>query len=68
MSKNGIFRKTAFALAVTAGLGFGAAQALAAPAGTESGEARQCVQITICKTQCGSFGGWYRDGRCICCG
>jgi hypothetical protein len=60
-------RTPAFALCVTAGLGFGAAQALAAP-GEAGGAARACDQDRICTFQCGAAGGReiYR-GICICC-
>ncbi len=60
-------RGTVFGVAVAAGLGFGAAQALAAP-GPDLRDARSCQEDRICTFQCGAAGGYnvYR-GICICC-
>lgn len=55
-------RLAAFALAVTGALGFGAAQAFAAPA---EAPATHCTQ---CKAECGTLGGVFKSGRCLCCG
>lgn len=59
-------RGAAFALAVAGTLGFGTAQAFAAPAEAEVGAPR--CDDGICTFQCGSAGGReiYR-GICICC-
>ena len=62
----GTLRGAAFALAVAGALGFGTAQALAAPAEPAAGAPR--CDDRICTFQCGSAGG--REigrGICICC-
>jgi hypothetical protein len=53
-----------FAAATVAALGFGAAQAFAAPRG--EAQARACY-TWVCP-ECGSFGGQWISGRCYCCG
>lgn len=58
-------RNAIFAAAVTAAMGFGATQALAAPQ-VEDSKPGTCSRI--CEPECGSFGGTYRSGRCYCCG
>jgi hypothetical protein len=60
-----VLRSAALAAAVAAPLGFGTAQALAAPAEAESASACQ----SICVFQCGAPGGReiIRGGPCICC-
>ena len=60
-------RGAAFALAVAGTLGFGTAQAFAAPAEAAAVGAPRCDD-RICTFQCGSAGG--REifrGICICC-
>ncbi len=61
-----ILRTAALAAAVAAPLGFGAAQALAAPADAEA-SANACQ--SICVFQCGAPGGReiIGGGPCICC-
>lgn len=61
-----ILRKAVLAAAVAAPLGFGAAQALAAPPEAET-SANTCQ--SICIFQCGAPGGReiIRGGPCICC-
>ncbi|HEX2094074.1 MAG TPA: hypothetical protein VHG28_16850 [Longimicrobiaceae bacterium] len=58
------FQRVVFALAVAGALGSGATQALARPA-TEESTARACTQ---CLRECGSLGGVWKSGRCLCCG
>lgn len=53
-----------FAAATVAALGFGAAQAFAAPQAET--KARTC-RVWLCP-ECGSFGGEYIAGKCYCCG
>lgn len=59
------WRTVAYAAAVAATLGFGAKEAFAAAPNRDTTE-RACS--TICKPECGSFGGSYIAGRCYCCG
>ena len=60
------WRKLVLGLAVSGGLGFGAAQALAAP-GEDAAAARHCTD-QICTFQCGAAGGHeIHRGICICC-
>lgn len=61
-----ILTKSAFAALVVAGLGFGGAQALAAPSAATAGPG-ECQ--SICVFQCGAPGGReiIRGGPCICC-
>lgn len=59
------WRTMAFAAAVATTLGLGAKEAFAASPGRGS-EERACS--SICKPECGSFGGQYIAGRCLCCG
>ncbi len=56
-----------FGAAIAASLGFGGAQALAAPTAAENAAA--CTN-TYCKKICGDLGGnWVpAAGRCYCCG
>jgi hypothetical protein len=62
----GTLRGAAFALAVAGTLGFGTAQAFAAPAEAAVGAPR-CDDV-ICTFQCGSAGGReITRGICICC-
>ena len=58
-------RNAIFAAAVTAAMGFGATQALAAPQ-VEGPKPGTCSKI--CEPECGGFGGEYMYGRCYCCG
>jgi hypothetical protein len=58
-------RNAIFAAAVTASMGFGATQALAAPK-VEDSKPGTCSRI--CAPECGTFGGSYIAGRCYCCG
>lgn len=62
------WREVLLLTATAASLGFGARQAVAAPQAEPQAKARVCWQIEICKPECGTFGGEYRGGRCICCG
>ena len=52
------------ALAVAGSLGFGVTQAVARPS-SDDGVARACTQ---CLRECGSLGGVFKSGRCLCCG
>ena len=58
-------RNALFGAVVTASLAFGATQALAAPKVQDS-KPGTCSKI--CEPECGSFGGTYKAGRCLCCG
>ena len=57
-----------FGAAMVASLGFGAAQAFAAPQ-PAAGNERACTN-TYCRKICGTLGGnWVPQyGRCLCCG
>lgn len=58
-----------FGLALLAALGFGATQALAAPASAEAKGAGRCTD-QYCKKACAPFYGYcdYRSGLCACAG
>ncbi|HEX2094075.1 MAG TPA: hypothetical protein VHG28_16855 [Longimicrobiaceae bacterium] len=58
-------RRLALALVFAGTLGFGGTQVFAAPS-TGQGEARACS--SICKPECGEFGGELRHWQCLCCG
>lgn len=63
-----IWKSAVFAAATVAALGFGAAQALAAPQAPAE-NAGSCTN-TYCRKVCGTLGGnWVpMYGRCLCCG
>lgn len=63
-----IWKSAAFAVATVAALGFGAAQAFAAPQPSAE-NARACTN-TYCYRICGTLGGnWVPSaGKCYCCG
>lgn len=58
-----LLRNSVFALVIAGALGFGAAQAFAAPA-----EAPATHCSGTCTRECGTLGGVYKYGRCLCCG
>ena len=60
------WRAVAYAVVVAASLAFGAKEALAAGISSRGTAERACS--SICKPECGSFGGSYIAGRCLCCG
>ena len=63
-----IWKSAAFAVATLAALGFGTAQAFAAPQSPADNE-RACTN-SYCRKECGTLGGnWVPQyGRCLCCG
>jgi hypothetical protein len=63
-----IWKAAIFGAAIVSSLGFGAAQALAAPPAPAENE-RACTN-TYCRRICGELGGnWVPSaGRCYCCG
>ena len=63
-----IWRSFAFAAAIAVSLGFGTAQAFAAPQAPAENQAA-CTN-TYCRKICGDLGGnWVPQyGRCLCCG
>ena len=60
------WRKVAFAVVTAASIGFGATEAFATAQPARGTAERACS--SICKPECGSFGGSYVAGRCLCCG
>ncbi|HYH79354.1 MAG TPA: hypothetical protein VEX86_06145 [Longimicrobium sp.] len=60
------WRAVAFAAVMAASLGFGAKEAFAAGTADRGTTERACS--SICRPECGSFGGSYIAGRCYCCG
>ena len=63
----GAIRKAGFALVLAGALGFGAAQALAAPGASEARACNPQGCNARCQAQFGGFaGGFCLDGQCVC--